>query len=133
MGSPSRRPYLIRAMFEWAVDNGLTPYLLVSADVAGVEVPTQYVEDGKVTLNISPRAAQSLLLGNELIQFSARFSGRSWQVRVPTGAVLAIYARENGEGVVFGEVETPQEPSPPPAAGPDTPPKRGKPQLKIVK
>ncbi len=133
MGSPSRRPYLIRAMFEWAVDNNLTPHLLVSADAPGVEVPRQYVEDGKVTLNISPRAAQSLLLGNELIQFNARFGGRSWHVRVPPGAVLAVYARENGEGVVFGEVEAPEEPVPPPTPGPDAPPKRGKPQLKIVK
>ena len=131
----SRRPYLIRAMFDWAVDNGLTPHLVVSADVAGVEVPRQFAQDGKITLNISPRAAQGLSIGNDLIAFSARFGGQLCQVRIPPGAVLAVYARENGEGVVFGEVETPGDAAPPesPAPAPGQPPKRGRPQLKVVK
>ncbi len=136
MAATSRRPYLIRAMFDWAVDNGLTPHLVVSADADGVEVPRQFAQDGKVTLNISPRAAQGLSIGNNLISFSARFGGQPWQVRVPPGAVLAVYARENGEGVVFGEVETPPPDTTPPespAPGPGQPPKREKPQLKVVK
>jgi stringent starvation protein B len=135
MAATSRRPYLIRAMVDWAIDNGLTPHLVVSADAPGVEVPRQYAHDGKITLNISARAAQGLSIGNQMIAFSARFGGQPWQVRIPPGAVLAVYARENGEGVVFGEVEAPAEPAPPesPAPGPGQPPKRGKPQLKVVK
>ncbi len=134
MSITSRRPYLIRAMVDWAIDNGLTPHIVVATDAAGVEVPHQYAQDGKITLNISPRAAQGLVIERDGIRFSARFGGRPWQVRVPPGAVLAVYARENGEGVVFGEVEgvgtTPPE-SPPP--DPAAPPKRGRPQLKVVK
>lgn len=122
-------------MFDWAVDNGLTPHLMVSANAPGVEVPQQYAQDGKITLNISPRAAQALSLGDDIITFSARFGGRPWQVRVPPGAVLAVYARENGEGVVFGEVESSSEPTPPepPSPTPGKPPHRGRPKLKIVK
>jgi stringent starvation protein B len=123
-------------MFDWAVDNGLTPHLVVSADAAGVEVPRQYAKDGKITLNISPRAAQALTIDQDFIRFNARFGGQPWQVRVPPGAVLAVYALENGEGVVFGDVETggAEQPPPQPAApGPGKPPKRGKPQLKVVK
>jgi stringent starvation protein B len=102
----SRRPYLIRALYDWAVDNGLTPHLLVAADAPGVTVPRQFVtDDGQITLNISPAAVRGLALDNHLISFSARFSGASYQVAVPPGAVLALYARENGEGMLFGEVE----------------------------
>lgn len=139
MAATSRRPYLIRAMVEWAIDNGLTPHLMVAVDAHGVEVPRQYAQDGKITLNIGTRAAHGLSIGNELICFSARFGGQPWQVRIPPGAVLAVYARENGEGVVFGEAETAGEPIPPdpsaPATGaaPGQPPKRGRPQLKRVK
>ncbi len=135
MAATSRRPYLIRAMFDWAVDNGLTPHLVVSAEAAGVEVPRQFAQDGKVTLNISPSATQGLSIGNELIVFNARFGGQLQQVRVPPGAVLAVYARENGEGVVFGEVEMLGSDTPPesPRPGPGQPPKRGRPQLKVVK
>jgi stringent starvation protein B len=136
MAVSSRRPYLIRAMVDGAVDNGLTPHIVVAADAPGVEVPRQYAQDGKITLNISPRAAQGLLIEADGIRFSARFGGQPWQVRVPPGAVLAVYARENGEGIVFGEVEgagaAPPE-SPPPAPAPGAPPKRGRPQLKVVK
>jgi stringent starvation protein B len=114
MATTSRRPYLIRAMVDWAVDNGLTPHLVVSADAPGVEVPKQYAHDGKITLNISARAAQGLVIGQDLISFSARFGGQPWQVRVPTDAVLS-------------------GPAPPAAPAPGSPPKRGKPQLKVVK
>lgn len=127
MAVTSRRPYLIRAMFEWAVDNGLTPHLVVSAGAVGVEVPGQFVKDGKITLNIGTRAAQNLFIGHDVISFDARFGGKPWQVRIPPGAVLAVFARENGEGLVFGDTE------PPGAPPPDAPPKRGKPQLKVVK
>ncbi|MDN5937774.1 MAG: ClpXP protease specificity-enhancing factor [Salinisphaera sp.] len=104
----SRRPYLIRAIHEWVLANGFTPHLLVAADAPAVEVPPEFVTDeGKITVNISPTAVRNLDLGNELIRFSARFSGRAFQVSIPPGAVLALYARENGEGMLFGEVEQP--------------------------
>lgn len=125
--TPSR-PYLIRAMHEWILDNGLTPYLLVDAGVEGVEVPQQSVQDGKIVLNISPQAVQGLVLGNEGIEFNARFAGVAMGVAVPTSAALAIYARENGRGMVFTEEE--DEP-PPDDAGPEEPPRR--PSLKVVK
>jgi stringent starvation protein B len=109
----SRRPYLIRAIYDWCVDNGHTPHLLVAADYPGMTVPQQFVQEGRITLNLSPMAVQSLQLDEDPIWFSARFSGRPFEVIVPPGAVLAIFARENGEGLVFGEVEPPQgEPSP---------------------
>lgn len=111
----SRRPYLIRAIYDWCVDNGHTPHLLVAADYPGVNVPLQFVQEGRITLNLSPMAVQSLNVEDDPIWFSARFSGRPFDVIVPTGAVLAIFARENGEGLVFGEVEPP---SGPPGPGP---------------
>lgn len=110
----SRRPYLIRAIYDWCVDNGHTPHLLVAADYPGVTVPLQFVQEGRITLNLSPMAVQALNIEEEPIWFSARFSGRPFDVIVPTGAVLAIFARENGEGLVFGEVE-------PPLGGGDSP------------
>lgn len=136
----SRRPYLIRAIFDWACDNGYTPHLLVAADYPGVAVPQQYVQDGRITLNISPVAVQSLDLNSEPIWFSARFGGRAFDVLVPSGAVLAIYARENGEGMMFGEPEAPdagsetatdaaapREPEPP------KPNKPGRANLRVIK
>ncbi len=120
----SRRPYLIRAIYDWCVDNGHTPHLLVAADFPGVNVPLQFVQEGRITLNLSPMAVQSLNVEDDPIWFSARFSGRPFDVIVPTGAVLAIFARENGEGLVFGEVELPSgggdAPTPSPA-GPTSP------------
>ena len=108
----SRRPYLIRALYDWVLDNDLTPHLLVAADADGVDVPRQFVtEEGKITVNISPGAVRGLSLENELISFSARFSGQSYNVSLPPGAVLALYARENGEGMLFGDVES--SPTPP--------------------
>ncbi len=136
--SRSRRPYLIRAIYEWATDNGYTPHLLVAADYEGVAVPREYVQEGRITLNVSGMAVQSLDLQSDPIWFSARFSGRSFDVYVPSGAVLAVFARENGEGIVFGEVEPPV-----PAdgksrdSGNDEPPKpprpSGRPNLRVVK
>ncbi|NKF21380.1 ClpXP protease specificity-enhancing factor [Solimonas marina] len=135
--SKSRRPYLIRAIHEWACDNGHTPHLLVAADYPGVVVPQQFVQDGRITLNISPMAVQSLDLTSEPIWFSARFGGRPFDVQVPSGAVLAIFARENGEGVIFGETEASEAPAdaaPPPQTDPEPPkPPKGRPNLRVVK
>ena len=98
-GMTSNRPYLIRALYDWLVDNGQTPYLLVNADYSGTVVPRQFVEDGRIILNIDPAAVSQLELGNEWISFSARFSGVSEDVLVPPAAVQGIYAKENGQGL----------------------------------
>ncbi|ALS34067.1 MULTISPECIES: ClpXP protease specificity-enhancing factor [Pseudoalteromonas] len=95
------RPYLLRAFFDWIVDNECTPHLVVDADYPAVQVPTQFVQDGQIVLNISPSAVTQFSLDNEQLSFSARFGGQPMQVYVPLRAVLAIYARENGEGTVF--------------------------------
>lgn len=108
----SSRPYLLRAMYEWIVDNGLTPYIVVDIAVAGVEVPLEYAEDGKIVLNVAPSAADSMELGNDWVSFHARFRGTPQQVLFPASAALAIYARENGQGMMFGEPESPTEPAP---------------------
>jgi len=101
----SRRPYLLRAMNEWILDNGNTPHILVDALAEGVEVPGQYVKDGKIVLNISPNAVRELELGNEQVLFNARFDGRVFNIRIPVKYVLAVYAKENGMGIVFPEEE----------------------------
>lgn len=98
--SQSTRPYLIRAIHEWCTDNGFTPYLAVSVD-ATVEVPREYVKDGEIVLNVSYDATGSLQLGNDLITFKARFGGRPRDIMVPVERVVAIYARENGQGMAF--------------------------------
>jgi stringent starvation protein B len=122
----SNRPYLIRALYEWLVDNDLTPYLLVDARRSDVQVPEQYVEDGRIVLNVSPSAVRNLELGNESISFEARFSGAAFAILLPPSAVLGVYARENGKGMLFPEEES-GEPEPP------QPPSGGKPSLKVVK
>lgn len=96
-----RRPYLVRAFYDWLADNDLTPHLVVDATLPGVKVPMEFVSDGQIVLNIAPRAVGNLELGNEAISFNARFSGRPHSVIVPMYAVLAIYARENGAGTMF--------------------------------
>ena len=98
--TPSR-PYLIRAIHEWIVDNGFTPQIVVDAAVEGVCVPAEHVQDGHVVLNISATAVRSLLLGNEAVEFDARFSGSPYHVVVPTNAVVAVLARESGRGMSF--------------------------------
>lgn len=139
MSQRSRRPYLIRAIYDWATDNGYTPHLLVAADVEGVNVPREYVQEGRITLNISPMAVQSLDLHADPIWFSARFGGRACEVLVPVGAVLAVFARENGEGIVFGDIETPppKDEQPQPAKEEDGPGKPrtggGRSHLRVVK
>ena len=122
----SNRPYLIRAVNEWLLDNHCTPHLLVNADAPGVEVPRQYIQDGKIVLNIGPNAVEGLRVSNDAVTFLARFSGVSQLVSLPVSAVLAIYAKENGRGMMFGDEEGGPEPE-----GPDDKPAR--PSLKVVK
>ena len=131
----SSRPYFIRALYDWLVDNNMTPHLLVNAEADGVRVPTQYVENGQVVLNINPTAVQGLDLGNDLIRFNARFGGVPMDVRVPPLAVLGIYARENGRGMLFPESEEiPEvEGESGPDDDPEPPPTGNRPNLRIVK
>ncbi|MEO3741060.1 stringent starvation protein B [Kosakonia oryzendophytica] len=96
-----RRPYLLRAFYEWLLDNQLTPHLVVDVTMPGVRVPMEYARDGQIVLNIAPRAVGNLELANDEVRFSARFGGVPRQVSVPLAAVLAIYARENGAGTMF--------------------------------
>ena len=129
----SNRPYLIRALYEWLVDNSLTPHLLVDAAVDDVVVPTQFVEEGRIVLNIAPGAVRQLELGNNLISFSARFGGASMNVMLPPSAVLGIYARENRQGMLFLEQEGETGNEPPPDDGFDPGPPRTRPSLKVIK
>jgi stringent starvation protein B len=96
-----KRPYLLRALNDWIVDSDLTPYLLVGVDSEAVRVPTDYVSEGKIVLNISPAAVRDLEIGSDAVSFSGRFSGRPFPVRIPMASVLAIYAKETGEGMMF--------------------------------
>ncbi len=98
----SSRPYLARALYEWLLDNELTPYLVVDATQPGVEVPRQFVQNGQIVLNAAPTAVRDLFMENQAIGFSARFGGQPMQVMIPIPALIAIYARENGAGMVFG-------------------------------
>jgi stringent starvation protein B len=101
MDMTSNKPYLIRAFYEWIVDNNLTPYLVVNASVQGCKVPTQHIQNGQIVLNILPSAVGNMLMGNDVITFNARFGGKPFALTVPIKAVLAIYARENGAGTMF--------------------------------
>ena len=143
------KPYLLRALFEWCVDNGYTPHIAVKVD-SRTQVPAEYVKNGEITLNISPSAVHKLQMGNELIEFSARFGGVARQISVPMNNVYALYARETGHGMTFdidgakpsvqsrAESENTQPPKPPAALpAPSTPePKKpggGKPTLRRIK
>ena len=121
----SSRPYLMRAIYEWIVDNGMTPYLLVNAEHPHVVVPVEHVNNGKIILNVAPEAVQELNMAGEEVSFNARFSGKPMSVSVPISAALAIYARENGRGMVFNEDDD-QTPEPSKA-------KPSGPQLRVVK
>lgn len=132
----SLKPYLIRAVYEWCVDQDLTPYLLVNANAKDVVVPRQSVQqDGRIVLNLRPQAVHNLAMGNDEIGFNARFGGKPMSVNIPLYAVLAIYARENGQGMVFDGTEEDDEPNPPtPEPSPqETKPTRPRPVLKVVK
>lgn len=130
-GTLSLKPYLLRAVHEWITDRGDTPQVVVNADRQDVAVPREGIKDGRIVLNISYQATRNLELGSEKLSFEARFAGVARRVSVPLGAVLCIYSRETGQGVVltdqlgaaFGEIA---DPSP-------TPPPRGAPKLRLVK
>ena len=126
-----KRPYLLRAMHQWITECGNTPHVIVDAGRQGAEVPRAYVKDGKIVLNLSEGATQRLRLGNEEVEFDARFAGVVHHVRFPMSAVLGIYARETGEGMVFSE----QDLGPEPPSRPKTAEEGGarRPQLKVVK
>jgi stringent starvation protein B len=137
----SNRPYLLRAIYDWISDNNLTPYVLVDAGFEGVRVPPQVIKNGQVVLNLAMRAVANLDLGNEWISFQARFSGVSQAIHIPVQAVLALYAQENGQGMMFpadeaaGALSAPSSPpgdATPPDDGGDKP-KRGAPHLRVVK
>lgn len=129
----SSKPYLIRALYEWIVDNDFTPYLMVQADDAGVSVPQQYVnKEGQIVLNIAPRAVMDLALGNDSIEFNARFGGVPTDIYVPCVSVLGIYARENGKGMMFEPESSPPSPPPKPKGGDEKAP-AGRPSLRVVK
>ena len=126
-GMTSNRPYLLRALYEWIADNGLTPHILVDAEADGVNVPDHVIQKGKVVLNIADGSTEQLVLDNEIIGFKARFSGNPYQIVIPMSAVVAIYARENGQGMMFATDDS----DPPPVDGSDAPPPRN--HLKVVK
>lgn len=127
------RPYFLRAVYQWIVDNDCTPYLAVNASLPKVMVPEEYIEDGQITLNISPSAVMSFVIENDYLSFSARFSGTPRNLYIPMAAVMGLYARENGQGMAFPdepyyleEQAAADEPEPPQ-------PPRGRPSLKVVK
>ncbi|CAG8998935.1 MAG: hypothetical protein CENE_00899 [Candidatus Celerinatantimonas neptuna] len=149
------RPYLLRAFYDWLLDNQLTPHLVVDATKSGVEVPQQFIQNGQIVLNISPTAVGQFHMGMDDVSFSARFGGVPHQVYIPLGAVLAIYARENGAGTMFepepfyDEQDKLQTKAEDPKAvlhtvdesgegklddhEPPTPPTKGKPSLRVIK
>lgn len=133
----SSRPYLVRAIHEWIVDSGLTPHLLVDAEQPGLEVPPSSVQDGRVVLNVSPGAVRDLLIDSEMVTFVARFGGVSQAVTVPMNAVEAVYARENGRGMMFpvdededGTNDSDSGDSTDDRSGPE---RKSRPNLKVVK
>ncbi len=136
--TPSR-PYLLRGLYEWIVDNGLTPHLLVNAEGVGVNAPTEYADEGHLVLNVSPTAVRELSLGNEAVAFNARFGGRPMAVYVPMPEVLAVYARENGQGMLFTPEDGEGHPPEGPTSGPSGDgsgsgkPSSSRPGLRVVK
>lgn len=140
MSMTSSRPYLLRALYEWILDNDCTPYIVVNAYAENVQVPQEYVKDGQIILNISPAAVHALQMNDDALDFNGRFSGIPTPVYVPVSAIMGIYARENGQGMVF---ETEPSPPRPPAprrdpSGPEKPAaaiKAGvsRPSLRVVK
>ncbi|MFG6159779.1 ClpXP protease specificity-enhancing factor [Halomonas sp. 1390] len=153
----SSRPYMARALYQWLLDNELTPYIVVDAEQEGVEVPRQFVQNGQIVLNLAPSAIRDFAMENAAVSFSARFGGQPMQVMVPMEALIAIYARENGVGMVFGHepvmpvetdeaedasplseveasVETGEEEGGDPAEQEDgSRPRKGRPSLRVVK
>lgn len=142
MSMTSSRAYLLRALNEWILDNDCTPYIVVDATMEHVQVPEEYVNDGQIVLNIIPSSVRNLIMDNEGVSFDARFNGQPHSLYAPIGAITAIYARENGQGMVFGPDAGPTQPTPPDGGGPgqgrttqtdQDKPASSKPQLKVVK
>lgn len=136
----SSRPYLLRALYEWIVDNDCTPHLLVDAEYPNVRIPQGFADNGQIVLNVSPRAVKNLQMDNRFISFEGRFGGAPYGLSIPVAAVMAIYARENGQGMVFDmEAEASESPDGIAAESSDDhptddPPRpSGRPALKIVK
>ncbi|MDX1464975.1 MAG: ClpXP protease specificity-enhancing factor [Halomonas sp.] len=151
----SSRPYMARALYQWLLDNELTPYIVVDAEQEGVEVPRQFVQNGQIVLNLAPSAIRDFAMENAAVSFSARFGGQPMQIMVPMEALIAIYARENGVGMVFGhepvmpieadeadeaddtsplsEVESTDEAGDGQADGDAARPRKGRPSLRVVK
>ena len=138
MTMSSSRSYLVKALYEWILDNNCTPHILVFADAEGVDVPRAHVQNGQIVLNIAPTAVVNLMMDNEAISFNARFSGKSTDIYVPMQAVMGIVTRENGQGMMFDFMEPP----PPPKNSPDINADvtnirklsgKAKPTLKVVK
>ena len=135
----SSRPYLVRALYEWIVDNDCTPHMLVNSDYPKVQVPAGFASDGQIVLNVSPTAVRNLHMDNEAVSFEGRFGGVPHTLYVPIPAIMGIYARENGEGMVFDleerlggdDEDEPQDDGPPPSTEPPRP--SGRPSLKVVK
>ncbi|AKH68880.1 stringent starvation protein B [Spongiibacter sp. IMCC21906] len=132
MAMTSSRPYMVRAIYEWVADNNCTPYILVNAEMEGVQVPQQYIQDGQIILNISSSAVVGLDIGNDELSFNGRFGGVPQSVHVPLAAVLGIYARENGQGMLF-DADEPQPPMPPSPSSSDSNKNDARPKLKVVK
>lgn len=136
----SNRPYLVKAIYEWIMDNGVTPHVVINAMDETVSVPQQYVDDGQIILNIKPSAVQNLVIDDECIMFSARFGGKPYNIYAPMHTVMAIYASENGQGMMFNDE---QNGGPPPSnneggnggggSGGNNRPPRKKPNLRVVK
>ena len=125
------KPYLIRSIYEWILDNNFTPYLQVDANHSAAVLPMQFVQEGRIVLNLRPAAVEALCLGNDAIEFNTRFSGKSTYVNAPVAAVMAIYAKENGRGMVFDVEESENDDALPPS--PPEPPKKAKPTLRVLK
>ncbi|RIX47003.1 MAG: ClpXP protease specificity-enhancing factor [Rhodocyclales bacterium GT-UBC] len=143
MELPSTKPYLLRAIWEWCCDNGFTPHIAVSVD-GRTRVPREFVRDGQIVLNLGPDATNKLMIGNDYIDFQARFGGVTRELSVPVGQVTAIYARENGAGMAFeaddniaaepAEMDVPVAETPPPEDPPEPPrPEGGRPKLQRIK
>jgi len=129
----SNKPYLVRAFYEWIVDNECTPYVVVDAYYEGSEVPQEFVNDGQIVLNMAPRAITALDMSNDLVYFNTRFSGVPTDIRFPVGAILGIYARENGQGMIFEPEDVPEPPAPNDDEQPTQSRPSGKPSLRVIK
>ena len=129
MSATSTKPYFLRALYQWSCDNGYTPYLVVSVD-SRTRVPTEYVKDGEIVLNVSPGATRNLVIENDWVFFSARFGGQSRDLSVPVDRITSVFAKETGEGMTFNAIDSE---APPPGSDDTPPPPKGRPQLKVVK